>query len=104
MVRHLVLLLLVLLVALVRTPTLGAQTTITLEGVVVNDAGKPVENVRVTVVDSIRNESRTALTRANGEFRFLGLTSGRYAVTARYIGFRPTTEAVQLVLGQRARI
>ena len=85
-------------------PVLRAQTTITLEGVVVNDAGKPVENAQVTAVDSARNETRSALTRANGEFRFLGLTSGRYVVTARYIGFRPTTDEVQLVLGQRARL
>ena len=94
---------LAMLATLVARP-LVAQTTITLEGVVVNDGGKPLENVQVTAVDSTHNESRTTLTRANGEFRFLGLTSGRYAVTARFIGFRPTTETVQLVLGQRARI
>jgi hypothetical protein len=81
-----------------------AQTTITLEGVVVNEAGKPISSAQVSVVQSATIETRNALTRSNGEFRVLGLESGRYTVTARYIGFRPGSEVVQLVVGQRARI
>src|SRR5437867_11897009 len=79
-------------------PVLRAQTTITLEGVVVNDADKPDENAQVTAVDSARNETRSALTRANGRFRFHGLTSSHYADIARYIGFRPPTDQVTLLL------
>ena len=104
MLRRLAIPLLTLLAALAVSTTAGAQTTITLEGVVVNEAGKPIENAQVTAVDSARNESRSALTRANGEFRFLGLTSGRYVVSARFIGYRPASDVVQLVLGQRARL
>ncbi|PYP65237.1 MAG: hypothetical protein DMD26_11620 [Gemmatimonadetes bacterium] len=81
-----------------------AQTTITLEGVVVNDAGKPIDHAQVSVVEAATNETRNVLTRTNGEFRVLGLSSGRYTVTARYIGFKPAAEIVQLVLGQRARL
>jgi len=84
--------------------TASAQTTITLEGVVVNDAGKPIDNAQISVVGAATNETRNVLTRANGEFRVLGLSSGRYTVTARYIGFKPAAEIVQLVLGQRARL
>jgi carboxypeptidase family protein len=104
MLRRLAIPLLTLLAALSVPTAAGAQTTITLEGVVVNEAGKPIENAQITAVDSARNESRSALTRANGEFRFLGLTSGRYVVSARFIGYRPASEVVQLVLGQRARL
>src|SRR5947208_14541110 len=98
------LLLPILLLAFANITRLAAQTTITLEGVVVNDAGKPIENAQVSVVQSATNETRNVLTRSSGEFRVLGLESGRYAVTARYIGFRPTAEVVQLVGGQRARL
>src|SRR5205814_4475814 len=103
MSRHLSFLF-VLAVARASATTALAQTTITLEGVVVNDAGKPIDNAQISVVGSATNETRNVLTRANGEFRVLGLSSGRYTVTARYIGFKPAAEIVQLVLGQRARL
>src|SRR5437762_14317864 len=98
------LLLPILIFALANATRLAAQTTITLEGVVVNDAGKPIDNAQVWVVQAATNETRNVLTRSSGEFRVLGLESGRYTVTARYIGFRPTSEVVQLVVGQRARL
>jgi len=104
MSRRLGRLLSILVLALAGTTRLSAQTTITLEGVVVNDAGKPIENAQVAVIQAATNETRNILTRSNGEFRVLGLESGRYTVTARYIGFRPATEVVQLVVGQRARL
>lgn len=83
---------------------LRAQTTITLEGLVVNATGRPIENAQVSAVEASTGESRNALTRASGEFRILGLSSGRYTVTARFLGHRPATEVVQLVVGQRARL
>lgn len=98
-----IILLLAALVGLPSSPA-HAQTTITLEGIVLNEAGKPIENAQVAATDVVTNEARNALTRANGEFRILGLSSGRYTVVARSIGFRPATETVQLVLGQRARL
>jgi hypothetical protein len=104
MSRRLGRLLSILVLALAGTTRLSAQTTITLEGVVVNDAGKPIDNAQVAVIQAATNETRNVLTRSNGEFRVLGLESGRYTVTARYIGFRPATEVVQLVVGQRARL
>jgi len=81
-----------------------AQTTITLEGRVVGEGGAPIQGAQITATDVSTNQSRNALTDASGEFRILGLSSGRYTVTARFIGYRPQTEAVRLVIGQRARL
>ena len=80
-----------------------AQNTITLEGAVKSD-GVPVTNAQVTVVNIATQETAKTVTRPNGEFRVLGLFSGQYTVTVRSIGFKPATETVQLVIGQRARL
>ena len=80
-----------------------AQNTITLEGSVHSAAG-PIAGAQVTVVDSATGETARTTTRGNGEFHLLGLFSGRYAVTVRAIGYAPSVQTVQLVIGQRARL
>lgn len=82
----------------------GAQTTITLEGVVTGEGGAAVAGAQVTAVNQATQETRRAVTATAGTFRILGLPSGRYGVTVRAIGYRPAGETVQLVLGQRARL
>ncbi len=82
----------------------AAQTTIPLEGTVTGDGGAPLAGAQVVVTGEATRETRRATTTASGAFRVLGLTSGRYAVSVRAIGYRPAEEAVQLVVGQRARL
>jgi len=83
--------------------TLAAQNTITLEGVVKTETG-PLSGAQIMVVNVATQETARALSRANGEFRVLGLFAGNYAVTVRAIGYKPLSETVQLVIGQRARL
>jgi Carboxypeptidase regulatory-like domain len=99
--RVVVLLSLALLAATTRAA--WAQNTITLEGSV-RAAGQPVANANVEIANTATGETVRAQTRANGDFRVLGLFSGQYTVTVRAIGFVPNTEAVQLVIGQRAHL
>jgi hypothetical protein len=80
-----------------------AQNTVILVGVVKSE-GQPIADAQVTVTNVSTQETVRAVTRANGEFRVLGLFTGRYAVTVRAIGYKPTGEQVQLVIGQRARL
>ena len=87
---------------LLASPAL-AQNTITLEGSV-KAAGVPVQGADVAVVNTATQETAHAATRANGEFRVLGLYSGQYTVTVKAIGYVPNVETVQLVIGQRARL
>jgi hypothetical protein len=88
--------------ALVSIPAL-AQNTITLEGSVKGE-GAPLADARVTVVNIATQETARALTRRNGDFRVIGLFPGTYVVAVRAIGFRPSGDTVQLVIGQRARL
>ena len=81
-----------------------AQNTITLEGQVVGTGGEPVAGAQIAVVNTGTNERRNVTTRATGDFRVLGLFSGTYAVDVRAIGYKPYTDSVQLVIGQRARL
>lgn len=82
---------------------LQAQNTITLEGSVKAE-GAPLENAQVTATNTATNEVVRATTRANGEFRMLGLFAGKYAVSVRALGYKPESETVELVIGQRARL
>ena len=84
--------------------TAAAQTTIPLEGTVTGENAAPLAGAQVVVTNEATQETRRATTTAAGGFRVLGLTSGRYAVTVRAIGYRPAADAVQLVVGQRARL
>ncbi|MBX6333304.1 MAG: carboxypeptidase regulatory-like domain-containing protein, partial [Gemmatimonadaceae bacterium] len=82
---------------------LHAQT-ITLEGHVRDDAGQPVPNAQVAVVEPATNATRNALTNPSGDFRFLGLYPGRYTISVHAVGFKPVTDSLQLVVGQRANL
>ncbi len=80
-----------------------AQNTVILVGVVRTD-GQPLVDAQVTVTNVATQETARTVTKANGEFRFLGLFTGQYAVTVRAIGYKPTGQKVQLSIGQRARL
>ena len=81
-----------------------AQNTITLEGVVQSREGQPVSGAQVSVFNTSTAERRTATTRPTGEFRVLGLFSGKYSIEVRALGYKPMVDSVQLVIGQRARL
>jgi len=81
-----------------------AQNTITLEGSVVGADGEPISGAQIAVTNIATNERRNTTTRPNGEFRVLGLFSGKYAVDVRALGYKPVQDSVQLVIGTRARL
>jgi Carboxypeptidase regulatory-like domain/TonB dependent receptor len=80
-----------------------AQNTLTLEGTV-KTGGTPVAGAQVSVFNTATGERAQTLTRSTGEFRLLGLFPGKYTVTVRAVGYRPTSETVELVIGQHARL
>lgn len=94
----------VLVPLMVLAPAAAAQTTITLEGIVQGPGGQPVSGAQIGVTDIATRERRNATTRPNGEFRILGLFSGKYSVEVRAIGFKPVVDSIQLIIGQRARM
>ena len=93
---------LVVLIGAIARPV-AAQNTLTLEGSVRYD-NAPVNNAQVSVLNIETQESARAATRPTGEFRVLGLFPGRYTVTVRAVGYKPASDTVQLIIGQRARL
>ena len=81
----------------------AAQNTVSLEGIV-RAEGFPVENAQVTVVNDETRETARTTTRWNGEFRIIGLFPGKYAVSVRAVGYRPASDKVEIIIGQRARL
>ena len=81
-----------------------SQPAIELEGLVRDSAGG-IARAEVSAVDSLTNERRRAVTNDRGFFRMLGMSPGRYAVSARMIGYAAgVTQIVHLVAGQRAHL
>jgi hypothetical protein len=81
----------------------AAQNTVSLEGIVRGD-GIPIANAQVTAVNNETRETARTTTRANGEFRVIGLFPGRYSVSVRAVGYRPGSEKVEIIIGQRAKL
>jgi len=92
------------LIAIASPARAWAQPAITLEGLVRDEAGG-IARAEVSAVDSLTNERRNAVTNDRGFFRMLGMSPGRYAVSARIIGYAAgVTQIVHLVAGQRAQL
>ena len=81
-----------------------AQNTVTLEGLVKGDGAVVLVGAQITAVNVATQETAQGLSRASGEFRLLGLFPGQYTVTVRSVGYKPASETVQLIIGQRARL
>src|SRR5438067_1566552 len=88
------------LVSLLSGPVANAQTlTGTITGRVLDQQGGVLPGVNVTLTG--KTGSQTQVTDARGEFRFVGLDVGQYAVKAELQGFRPKEEpAFDLGIGK----
>ncbi|HKT80396.1 MAG TPA: carboxypeptidase regulatory-like domain-containing protein [Vicinamibacterales bacterium] len=98
--RHLRVVLVGLLVALVFARQAAAQAKIT--GTVVDDAGKPIKAATVTAESGNMGQSFTATTDDKGKFTMIGLRPGAWHVTASAPGYLPEAGDVQLRSGNNA--
>lgn len=80
------------------------QSTVTLEGRVLDDSGAPIGEADVAVVATETGERRQVVTRVNGAFRVMALSPGSYTVTVRAPGYHAREQATDLVLGQRREL
>lgn len=70
-----------------------------LRGTVRAGAGRPVEDARVTLLDAAGNVVDSAVTGADGTFRFVDLSAGEYTVVAA--GYPPVATVLQIAGGGR---
>jgi outer membrane receptor protein involved in Fe transport len=87
------------------TASLSAQniSTAELHGTVRDSSGAVIPNATVTVTETNRGFSRSATSDGQGNYQFLLLPPGTYAVTAAAQGFAKLTDSnVVLTVGERA--
>ncbi|MFJ1868754.1 MFS transporter [Streptomyces sp. NPDC088097] len=70
-----------------------------LRGTVRTGAGRPVEDARVTLLDTAGNVVDTLTTGPDGAFRFVDLPSGEYTVIG--VGYPPVATVLQVASGGR---
>ncbi|MDQ2766760.1 MAG: carboxypeptidase-like regulatory domain-containing protein, partial [Gemmatimonadota bacterium] len=88
-------------VALLPAARASAQTnTGAIRGYVRGTDGQPVPDATITAVDSVTSITRNALSNAQGFYSLNGLTPARYTISARRIGFNPSTTTIRVQVGQ----
>src|SRR5438105_15845229 len=79
--------LLILAVLSLAVPSALAQTTGTVEGTLDDQSGAPLPGVTVELSSPALQGTRTAVTRADGRYRFPSVPPGASDVTAELAGF-----------------
>lgn len=85
----LLLLLLLFVISLPLAMTFRHGRTGSIEGLVLDESGSPVAQASVQASDVDRGALSGALSTPGGEFRIVGVPSGRYSLWIQAPGFRP---------------
>lgn len=92
---------LIALVALAPATLFGqAQTTGSVIGTVVNDAGNPVADAEVTLTSPAIQGERVTRTGANGQFTARLLPPGQYTATVNSPGLQPAVLSFRVLVGE----
>ena len=73
-------------------------------GTVKDPTGLPMAQVAVEIRSLATNVVRSTISSATGNFDFVALQPGRYALTATQPGFKVTTQTFEVVVGQRLQL
>ena len=93
---------LVLSAALTPAVIPAQANSITVQGVIRGLDGRVPTGARLDIRDRETGAARSVLADSTGAYRVLGITPGRYEITARAFGYRrQIREAVQILVGQR---
>jgi hypothetical protein len=91
-------------VLLLAPVALIAQTTGTVEGTVVDQSGAPLPGVSVELASPNLQGVRTAVTSADGRYRFPSVPPGAYKVTAELTGFGKVQKNATVTLDSTAQV
>src|SRR5258705_3256976 len=72
-------------------------------GTVTDAGGAVIPNVKVTIVNTATNDTRTTTTGSTGDYIFNLVPSGSYTITAEAPSFKKASIALNVVSGDRAR-
>ncbi|HEX6066023.1 MAG TPA: carboxypeptidase-like regulatory domain-containing protein, partial [Longimicrobiales bacterium] len=79
---------------------LNAQNTVSLHGRVTDAAGSPLAGAQVVVRNAETNQTRGAVTRADGTYSLIGLAPGSYVISQVMLGYAAEERAIRLSAGQ----
>jgi hypothetical protein len=86
----------------IAVPLIAQVTTVTLEGTITDNEGKPLPLANVIVKNEETAVVRGASSDQNGRYRVLGIPPGTYSVQVQYVGYRTARkDNVEFVTGQR---
>jgi hypothetical protein len=84
--------------------TVFAQTTGTVEGGVTDQSNAPLPGVTVELTSPNLQGTRTAVTSADGRYRFPAVPPGPYKVTAELAGFGKVEKRATVTLDSTAQV
>lgn len=93
----------VLLMLLLAIPVIAQEQTAQIQGTVTDDSGAALPGVTVEVVNA-RGQRFTAVTDANGGYRFPSLPPGTYTIRATLAGMEAGARDVLLRVGESPRV
>src|SRR5438105_14045397 len=96
--------LLILAVLSLTVPSALAQTTGTVEGTINDQSGAPLPGVTVELSSPALQGTRTAVTSADGRYRFPSVPPGAYKVTADLAGFGKVQKNASVTLDATATV
>ena len=73
-------------------------------GTVKDPSGLPMANAAVEIRSLTTNITRQSMTSGTGDFDFVALQPGPYALTAKQAGFKEITQTFELAVGQRVEL
>ncbi len=95
----------VVLTLVLAVSALPQTGTTSLHGVAVDKSGASIEGAKVSIVNTAQGIQREAISSSSGEFEFLALTPGTYALNAEKDGFkRYEQNGIQLLVNVPASI
>lgn len=98
--QHILVWTVALIALFVRPNASFAQNTVNLTGRVVTSASVGIAGVQVTAHNAETNQTRAAITRADGSFSIVGLAPGSYRITTTMLGYAPQERNARIALGQ----
>ena len=87
-------------VLLISTASCYAQFNAGIQGTVQDSKGAVIPNASVTLTNDATSVEQTAVSGANGVYRFTSLAAGNYTVSTTVPGFSPITSGVVLTANQ----
>lgn len=85
-------------------PALAQFDLASIVGTVKDPTGLPMPQAIVEIRSLAMNTTRSATTDDKGDYDFVAIQPGRYALTAKQAGFKVVTRTFELVVGQRLQL